>query len=308
MNNIVINFNDAIFKETGIQAASVAMQEAVLKSEDNEKYKVKVIKNNVNGKNESLFISMTNYMGIPIEDFYIKTGDKIFSIDKEQSQDAVVLNNMPQNILNNLLLVSESELINAVLRVELEEANTVKVKAFDPSSFFERILNKIKTTSISLWEDISQDRYVLWPQPVYMGEETEEQQHNQLPSLAQSSGYREGNRTVLIDKKLEKKSADLEKIIHHLENEDMRCFYQILSKTKNQNWNISLNEPERIKKPYISLENIESDSFLLLIDPSKKTLKNNAAKFVTALNNREKIDQSEIIPSTVIILVTVSNN
>ena len=120
MNALRIDFDDAIYKETGISKSAIAMREEVLKSTGGLAYTLQVVKKNL-GNQDTLYICLKNRAGLPIEDLKIKAGGHTIGIDAQKSQDSVVIEGLGHELLEDMEILSESEDIQGKLRIGLEK-------------------------------------------------------------------------------------------------------------------------------------------------------------------------------------------
>jgi len=121
MDNITIDFNDAIYKATGIQAASVAIRETTVKGEDGTLCRLSVTKRHVGGK-ISFYIALKDSRGENLLDLQTHWAGQYFTIDKAKSQDAVVIENVDDvKLLRSIELHSTQGKVSVLLKIKLEK-------------------------------------------------------------------------------------------------------------------------------------------------------------------------------------------
>jgi len=119
MKTLVVDFNNDIYKATGIRWDSTSMQEVPLLSDDGQQYLLQVIKINTAGK-ETLYLSLKNMLGEHTPDFNCKIGVDKFNIDSSVSQDSVVIENIKDGEPLLLQINSPSFKVDMGLQVVLE--------------------------------------------------------------------------------------------------------------------------------------------------------------------------------------------
>lgn len=124
---IKIDFNDTIYQATGIAKSSLALREERFEGNNGIIYTLQAIKKNV-GDKETLYVSLKNSSGFPVEDFQIKVDGKTISIDGKDSQDAIVIKEINEKMLEDLELLSASESLRIRLGVGLEKPREISSK------------------------------------------------------------------------------------------------------------------------------------------------------------------------------------
>lgn len=120
MQSVQIDFNDAIYRATGIRAESGAMREVKLEPEPGVTYTLQATKINVGGR-ETLYLGLRNAYGAAVEDLQVKLSGRVLGVDRTKSQDAVVIEGMDVEKLRDLELISPSRSIHVKLHITLEE-------------------------------------------------------------------------------------------------------------------------------------------------------------------------------------------
>lgn len=121
-----IDFNDEIYKRTGIKPHSLALKEREFEL-NGKAYLCQIIKKNT-GVKETIYVSLKDSSGNHIEDIQVKTGDKIMKFDQAKSQDSVVIEDVEENDLHSMELSSESEGVSAVIDIKLERPEDLCIK------------------------------------------------------------------------------------------------------------------------------------------------------------------------------------
>ena len=124
---IEIDFNDAIYQATGIARSSLALREERFEGNNGIIYTLQAIKKSV-GDKETLYVSLKNSSGFPVEDIQVKVDGKTISIDGKESQDAVVIKKINEKKLEDMELLSTSESLRIKLRVGLEKLRELPPK------------------------------------------------------------------------------------------------------------------------------------------------------------------------------------
>lgn len=120
INSANISFNDAIYRETGINLNSVAMRDVELLNCDGIKYSLQVIKKNVNNK-ETFYFALKDAFGRHIQDVSIKFSGKVYKLDSARSQDSVVIDLPGKDREIEMELISDSASISTNVNIELEK-------------------------------------------------------------------------------------------------------------------------------------------------------------------------------------------
>lgn len=292
MNNVFINFNDAIYRHTGIRFGSVAMREETIRSDDGDDYRFQAVKTNSKGK-ETLFLTLKNAFGISVEDFQIRQGDRFYTINPEKSQDAVVIERFDHQTLKHLELISESASIRARVRISLEDSPSLV------EEIFQTIRSSVRSAVQSLSDFLSIPAYpdMKWTPAAYLKEELSIEKVN-LPSVAYGFGYRDGNDVILLDGQMKEQPPELEKIIRFLDTKIMRCYFQVLIKDNEKGWGSLFEKPIKIKKPFIRIENRSEDQFILLLHQQADILGTKTFPFIQLLNedeNRALLEFSQVM-------------
>lgn len=124
---IKIDFNDAIYQATGIAKSSLALREERFEVNNGMIYALQAIKKSV-GDKETLYVSLKNSSGFPVEDLQVKVDGKTINIDGKESQDAVVIKEINEKMLEHMELLSASESLQISLRVGLEKPRKLSPK------------------------------------------------------------------------------------------------------------------------------------------------------------------------------------
>jgi hypothetical protein len=121
MNEIEIDFNDVIYRETRICGESVAMRWADVKSDDGYIYRLYIKKRQT--KNDiDYFISLKDPLDKPVRDLKVTIDYKMLGIDHAKSQDAVVIEQKKDSKqLGSILVESSQEKLRSLVRIKLEE-------------------------------------------------------------------------------------------------------------------------------------------------------------------------------------------
>lgn len=120
MDEVTIDFNDAIYMETGIQAASVAVREAAVKGEHASQYRLYVTKRHVAGQ-ITFYIALKNARGESVLDLQTRLAGQSLAINKAKSKDAVVIENVEDSKLRKgIELHSDQEKVNILIKIKLE--------------------------------------------------------------------------------------------------------------------------------------------------------------------------------------------
>ena len=127
MNALKIDFDDAIFKETGISKSAIAMREEVLTGDNGRIYTLQVVKKNAENQ-DTLYICLKNRAGLPIEDLKIKAGACTIGIDAEKSQDSVVIEGLGHELLKDMEILSKSADVQRRLQIEMEKPRELPPK------------------------------------------------------------------------------------------------------------------------------------------------------------------------------------
>jgi hypothetical protein len=120
MQTVQIDFNDAIYRATGIRAESGAMREVQFEPEPGVTYTLQATKIHVGGR-ETFYIGLKNAYGAAVEDLQVKLAGSVLKIDSKKSQDAVVIEGKDEEDLRDLELLSPSRTIHLRLHITLEK-------------------------------------------------------------------------------------------------------------------------------------------------------------------------------------------
>lgn len=119
---IEIDFHDAIYQETGIDAESVAMREVPVETGDGRRLTLQAVKRNVGGE-QTLYISLKNSHGVYVHDLSVQVGAQTLAMDRQRSSTAVVIDhveNLDLQTRRNLSVRSPSQGLDAPFAVGLE--------------------------------------------------------------------------------------------------------------------------------------------------------------------------------------------
>lgn len=121
MDKYIIDFDDAIYRATGISAESNAMRWADVKSEDGYIYQISIVKRHTR-KDIDYFIKLKDPLGNPVTDLQVTVNGQVFKIDKTKSQNAVVIEQkIDSKPLGIVLVESQQEKVRTHIQIKLEK-------------------------------------------------------------------------------------------------------------------------------------------------------------------------------------------
>ncbi|MBM4305265.1 MAG: hypothetical protein FJ123_00885 [Deltaproteobacteria bacterium] len=115
-----IDFDDAIYKHTGIARMSAAMQTKTFLAENGKSYTLQVTKRDL-GDQKFLYIALKDISGMPVNDLKVTAHGRGMTLTLERSQDSVVLDLSEDTSLEGMQITSEAEGLKAYLTVRLEK-------------------------------------------------------------------------------------------------------------------------------------------------------------------------------------------
>lgn len=120
MDGVTIDFDDPIYRKTGISKEAAATREVAVKGQDGSLYTLTVAKQSV-GNQDTFYLSLRNRSGLTIWDLKVRAGDRTLSIDAAKSQDSAVIEGPGADMLEDMEVISESEKIRIPVRIALEK-------------------------------------------------------------------------------------------------------------------------------------------------------------------------------------------
>jgi hypothetical protein len=119
MDGVTIDFDDRIYRETGISREAAATREVAVRGQDRTRYTLTVTKQHV-GNKATFYFNLRNRAGLSVRDLKIRIGDTLLAIDSAKSQDAAVIEGPSPEMLEDMEILSESEKIQCPIRIALE--------------------------------------------------------------------------------------------------------------------------------------------------------------------------------------------
>lgn len=119
MDGVTIDFDDRIYKETGISRSAIATREVAVRGQDGSLYTLTVTKQH-DGNRDIFYFALRNRAGLSVRDMKIRAGDMLLGIDAARSQDAAVMEGPGPEILEHMEILSDSEKIRSPIRIALE--------------------------------------------------------------------------------------------------------------------------------------------------------------------------------------------
>ena len=120
MDKVNIDFNDAIYQETGISASSIALREKDVVLGNGDVLTVQVIKKDLINQKD-IYVTLKDAQGFPVKDLQIKTADKVI---KTGHSHTVILENVSSNLLDSIKLSSETLGLQLELTIGFEKERT----------------------------------------------------------------------------------------------------------------------------------------------------------------------------------------
>ena len=109
MEMIDIDFNDEIYRQTGIHVGSAAFQEESFTAEDGSEYVLQATKRTSASGEETVYISLKTSDGRIVEDLQIRIGERTYRFDPEKSREAVCIEDLGKSTFREMVLASEKE-------------------------------------------------------------------------------------------------------------------------------------------------------------------------------------------------------
>lgn len=152
MSAIQINFDDALYKETGIREDSLTMRSADAPIGE-AVYSLRVIKRNTGG-NETLFISLYDPADMPVPDLKISLNQTTFQSDSVDHPETVAIPVNSDDAQSRLVLVSDAKGLHIDVLVKLEQSLNPQALsdpvAEDVSIAIKLLQQAVKTDTASL--------------------------------------------------------------------------------------------------------------------------------------------------------------
>jgi len=288
MNAVSIDFNDEVYRATGIREGSVSLKDAPFENGDGRRYRVQVVKVHT-GDAESLFISLKNGWGRAVEDLAVRTKDRsLFCRDASRSQDAVVLDGFDRETVEDMELSSESESVSLRLRVGLEPSARELAR---PAAALFLVLLMAAACPKAKWRARSLG-----------GEDEGGEEGDWVPGWLRLEGRRIGDRTALLDPSAPP-SEEAARLFGKIEAAEQDYRATILGEEPDGSWTV-LEEGRLLDEALLEVEDVARQRFVVVVDPGKKALKKSVSTLLEVLGSGRG-EGRRVEPSSAVLFVEV---